>query len=75
MQNSGVSLIQAPEWKAGMPVSSGDFNKVVLVHCVEDGQITAKFRSGDETRTFLAGDDFVLSYVDVTVVSGKFDIN
>ena len=75
MQNSGISLVQAVEWRPGMPVSSGDFKKVVLVHCVEDGDIIAHFKSGDETRSFVAGDDFTLAYVDITVSSGSFDIN
>ena len=75
MQNSGKSLIQAVEWKSGMPVATGDFNKVSLVHCVGAGSITAHFKSGDETRTFVAGDDMTLAYVDITVDSGSFDIN
>ncbi len=75
MQNSGISLIQTVEWKVGMPVSTGTFNKVNLIHCVDGGNITAHFATGDETRTFVAGDDFSLAYVDVTVDSGSFDIN
>ena len=75
MQKSGNDLIQAVEWKAGMPASSGTFNKVRLIHCVVDGDITAHFKDGDETRSFLAGEDFTLAYVNVTVVSGSFDIN
>ena len=75
MQNSGISLIQTVEWKPGMPVSTGDFKSVKLIHCVEDGDITAKFPTGDETRSFIAGDDFTLDYIDVTVVSGSFDLN
>ncbi len=75
MQNSGKSLIQAVEWKSGMPVATGDFKKVSLVHCVEAGSITAHFKSGDELRTFVAGDDMTLAYVDITVESGSFDIN
>ena len=75
MQNSGKSLIQAVEWKFGMPVSTGDFKKVSLVHCVTAGSITAHFKSGDEPRTFAAGDDMTLAYVDITVTSGSFDIN
>jgi len=75
MQNSGISLIQTVEWKSGMPVSSGDFRGVGLIHCVEDGDIVAKFPTGDETRSFVAGDDFALAGVDITVSSGKFDIN
>ena len=75
MQNSGISLIQTVEWKSGMPVGSGDFKGVNLVHCVEDGDIVAHFASGDETRLFVAGDDFSLANVDITVSSGSFDIN
>ncbi len=75
MQNSGKSLIQAVEWKFGMPVATGAFKKVSLVHCVADGGITAHFKSGDETRNFIAGDDMTLAYVDITVNSGSFDIN
>ena len=75
MQNSGKSLIQAVEWKPGMPVATGDFKKVSLIHCVEAGTVTAHFKSGDEPRTFVAGDDMTLAYVDVTVNSGSFDIN
>ncbi len=75
MQNSGISLIQTVEWKPSMPVSSGTFNKVNLIHCVDGGDITAHFATGDETRSFIIGDDFSLAYVDVTVVSGSFDIN
>ena len=75
MQNSGISLIQTVEWKYDMPVGSGDFKGVNLVHCVEDGAITAHFPQGDKTRLFVAGDDFSLPYVDITVDSGSFDLN
>ncbi len=75
MQRSGNNLIQTVEWKQGMPVSSGTFKGVNLIHCVTDGSVTALFPGGDETRAFVAGDDFSLDYVDVTVVSGTFDIN
>jgi hypothetical protein len=75
MQRSGQSLIQATEWKPGMPVNTGTFNKVSLIHCVADGDVTAHFKTGDETRSFKAGDDFALAYVDITVNSGSFDIN
>jgi len=75
MQTTGNGLIQAVEWKAGMPVQSGDFASVTLIHCVADGNVTAKFPSGDESRDFKAGDDMSLAYVDVTVNSGTFDIN
>ena len=75
MQKSGTSLIQAVEWKPGMPVSTGDFKRVSLVHCVEDGEITAHFTTGSETRPFKAGDDYAIAYVDITVNSGSFDIN
>ena len=75
MQATGNGLIQAVEWKPDMPVSSGDFKSIRLIHCVEDGSLTAKFLDGDKSRDFLAGDDFVLPMVDVTVSSGKFDLN
>jgi len=75
MQNSGISLIQTIEWKPGMPVATGVFKKVNVIHCIEAGDITAHFKTGDETRPFLPGDDISLSYVDITVVSGSFDIN
>ena len=75
MQRSGNNLIQTVEWKFGMPVSSGDFKGVNLIHCVEDGDIKGLFVEGTETRSFIAGDDFVLAYVDITVLSGSFDIN
>lgn len=75
MTNAGVNLIQAIEWKKGMPVDTGSFPGVNVIHCVEDGDITAHFKAGDETRSFIAGDDFVLAAVDVTVVSGSFDLN
>ena len=75
MQNSGKSLIQAVEWKPGMPVATGAFKKVSLVHCVADGSITAHFKSGDEIRAFVAGQDMTLAYVDITVTGGSFDIN
>ena len=75
MINNNGELIQAIEWRAGMPVSSGDFKSVSLIHCVEAGNIKAKFDAGEETRLFKAGDDFSLRNIDITVVSGKFDIN
>ena len=75
MQRSGSGLIQAVEWRPGMPVNTGTFNKVVLLHCVADGEVTAHFKTGDETRTFKAGDDVTLPYVDVTISSGSFDVN
>ena len=75
MQNSGIGLIQAIEWKPDSPVISGTIKGVSVIHCIADGDITAHFVSGDKTRSFLAGDDVTLSYVDITVVSGAFDIN
>ena len=75
MQATGNGLIQAVEWKPDMPVSAGTFKSIRLIHCVEDGDITAAFKSGSKTRSFLAGDDYVLPMVDVVVVSGKFDLN
>ena len=75
MQRSGQGLIQAIEWKPGMPVAIGDFNRVSVLHCVTDGSVTAHFKTGDETRDFIAGDDFTLAYVNVTINSGSFDVN
>ena len=75
MQRSGNNLIQTVEWKFGMPVSSGGFKGVNLIHCVEDGDVEALFSQGTETRSFVAGDDFSMDYVDITVLSGSFDIN
>ena len=74
MQKAGTELIQTIEWKPGMPVDTGAF-VANLIHCVEDGAITASFPSGDETRSFFAGDDFALAGVAISVDSGLFDIN
>ncbi len=75
MQRSGNNLIQTVEWKFGMPVSVGNFYGVNLIHCVEDGDVKGMFPQGTETRSFVAGDDFSMDYVDITVLSGSFDIN
>ena len=75
MQNSGISLIQAIEWKDNSPVIAGTHIGVNVIHCISDGDITAHFKTGDKTRSFVAGDDVTLSYIDVTVVSGEFDLN
>ena len=75
MQTTSNGLVQAVEWKPDMPVSTGSFKSVCLIHCVADGNIVAHFKGGDKTRTFVAGDDFTLPYVDVTVSSGSFDLN
>ncbi len=75
MQNSGISLIQAIEWKDTSPVTTGTHFGVNVIHCIAGGDITAHFKTGDKTRTFMVGDDIALSYVDVTVVSGEFDLN
>ena len=74
MEKAGNDLIQTVEWIYGMPVSSGTFKGTNLIHCVADGDITAHFAQGDETRSFVAGDDFSMAHVDITVVSGSFDI-
>ncbi len=76
MQRSGNNLIQTIEWKEDMPVSSGNFFGVNLIHCVEDGNVKAMWKSGNTfSRSFVAGDDFSLDYIDITVESGSFDIN
>ncbi len=75
MKNAGHNLIQAVQWMPSMPVTTGTFVGAELIHCVEDGDVTAHFPSGDKTRSFVAGDDFTLAGVDVTIVSGSFDIN
>ncbi len=75
MQNSGISLIQAIEWKPESPVTSGTVKGVNVIHCIAGGDITAHFVTGDKTRSFIAGSDVTLPYVDVTVLSGEFDIN
>ncbi len=76
MQRTGNNLIQTVEWKENMPVSSGNFFGVNLIHCVEDGDVKAMWKtSNTSTRSFLAGDDFSLDYIDITVLSGSFDIN
>jgi hypothetical protein len=74
MQKVGLELVQTIEWKSGMPVGAGDF-VANLIHCVSDGDIVAHFATGDETRTFVTGDDFALNGVAITVNSGSFDIN
>lgn len=76
MQTTGSGLIQAMEIKKGMNgISSGDFKAVRVVHCSEDGDIVVHFPDGDETVSLVAGDDRVLAELDITVSSGKFDIN
>ena len=65
---------QAVEWKDNSPISSG-VHTANLIHCIEDGDVTAHFESGDKTRSFVTGDDVTLANIKVTVVSGKFDIN
>jgi len=75
MQAVGNGLIQAVEWKDNMPVTAGTFKSARLIHCNEDGGITAHFISGDKTRDLVAGDDLTLAGVDVTITSGNFDIN
>lgn len=74
MELAGNDLIQTIEWKAGMPVNTGTFT-VKVIHCVADGDITAHFPTGDETRSFIAGDDFSMALVSVTILSGSFDLN
>lgn len=75
MKKNGGDLIQTVEWKAGNPLTAGRHDGIFLIHCVEDGDLTAHFITGDETRSFVTGDDFSLANVDVTVVSGSFDLN
>jgi len=76
MQTTGNGLIQAVEWKKGMfGVGAGDYSSVGLLHCIEDGDVKAKFPAGDETASFKAGDDVALANIDITIVSGKFAVN
>ncbi len=75
MKRVGHNVIQTIEWKAGMPVSTGVFTSVSVLHCVDSGDVTCHFPTGDETRSFITGDDFSLDLLSVTIVSGLFDIN
>jgi hypothetical protein len=77
MQKVGGQLIQAVEWKKGTVGTAGmQFKKVSLIHCVEDGDVTAHFTTGDETRSFKITDpDRILANVDITIVSGSFEVN
>lgn len=76
MQATGNGLIQALEIKKGMNgLSTGNFKAVRVVHCSEDGSIVVHFPDGDETVQLVAGDDRVLPGLDITISSGKFDLN
>jgi len=76
MQATGNGLVQAMEIKKGMNgLTSGDYTAIRVVHCTEDGDIVVKFPAGDETVSLVAGDDRVLADLDITISSGKFDIN
>lgn len=76
MMNSGISLVQAVEWKKECyGVATGTFKNATVLSCLEDGDVTAHFTDGDETISFLAGSDVTLARVDVTIVSGSFAVN
>jgi len=76
MQTTGNGLIQAVEWKKGSyGVGAGQYKSVRVLHCIEDGDVTAHFPDGNDTVTFTAGDDVTLAGIDIAIVSGKFAIN
>ena len=76
MNNAGKNLIQAIELQPGRyAVATGTFTDVHVVSCLEDGDITVAFKSGNETFSMLAGSDATVPNVSVTIVSGSFAVN
>ena len=72
-----VQQIQACEWMENYSdlEAGATADNVVVVSCVEDGDITCHFKNGDKTKSFIAGTDRTLNSESVTIVSGKFDLN
>ena len=59
-------------------VTSGTFNRINVVRCYEDGDITITWLSGaTSTESFVAGEDMELgSQCDtLTIVAGKFSFS
>jgi len=73
-----VQQIQAMEWMENLSeveTGGGRIEKVIVIHCIEEGTVTAHFPNGDENKSFTAGMDRTLNGVAITIDSGKFDIN
>ncbi len=71
-----VQQIQACEWLANYSeLESGTYENVIVISCVEDGDIVCHFKTGDETKSFTAGMDRTLNSESVTISSGSFDLN
>jgi len=73
-----VQQIQAMEWMENlseMETGGGRIENVIVIHCIEDGTVTAHFKNDDEEKSFTAGMDRTLNSVAITIDSGKFDIN
>ncbi len=76
MKNNGTSLVQAIEWKRNKyGVTSGTFENVNVLSCLDGGDVIAHFPEGDETVNFVIGADVTLDYIDITIVNGTFAIN
>lgn len=71
-----VQQIQAMEWMENYSeLESGTYEHVIVISCIEDGDIVCHFKNGNETKSFTAGMDRTLNAESITISSGKFDIN
>ena len=77
MTNNGYQIIQAVEVQPGLwGISSGIYENVRLVHCIEDGDLTVTFLDGTaQTISLITGDDVSLDGLTVEVLSGTFALN
>ncbi len=77
MVNNGYQMIQAIEIQPGLyGVSTGTFDRVQVIRCLEDGDITITFRDGSqETVSMTAISDAAVDGLTVTIVSGSFALN
>lgn len=71
-----INNIQAIEIQPGLNgLTSGTHKGIMLIHCVAAGDVTIAFDSGNETVSLTAGDDRSVRGLDVSIVSGTFDLN
>ena len=71
-----INNIQTMSIQKGLNgITGGDFKGILLIHCIDDGDVVVHFPTGDETVSLNAGDDRSISNVDITISSGTFDLN
>ena len=77
MVNVNSNVVQAFQLKEGkVNLDSGTHNVGKVIHCVADGDITIDWGNGNSDNiAMVAGEDYAINNLSVTINSGTFHID